>query len=97
MEFKIEDLEYALERYTNVVGEIEDKADRVNTNKRQAFINAFIGPADMYTLRDLFGIKDTMNQTAADKFTATAKQNKLIGSGATLDAWDAYAWGLPGG
>jgi hypothetical protein len=61
MEFKIEDLEYALERYTNVVGEIEDKADRKNTNKRQAFINAFIGPANIYALRELFDIKDTNN------------------------------------
>lgn len=59
MEFKIKDLEYALERYTNVVGAIEDKSDRENTNKRQAFINAFIGSASIYDLRDLFKIKDT--------------------------------------
>lgn len=45
----------------------------------------------------IFGAKEEMNQTAADKFLAAAKQNKLVGSGATLDAWDAYAWGLPGG
>lgn len=44
----------------------------------------------------IFGIKETMNETAAKKFMATAKQSKLVGSGATLDAWDAYAWGLPG-
>ena len=31
MEFGIEELEYALERYTNVVGVIEDKSDRINT------------------------------------------------------------------
>lgn len=61
MEFKIEDLEYALERYANIVGEIEDKSDRKNTNKRQAFINAFIGEANIYQLRDLFSIKDTNN------------------------------------
>lgn len=61
MEFKIEDLEYALERYTNVVGEIEEKSDRKNTNKRQAFVNAFIGEASIYDLRDLFSIKDTNN------------------------------------
>ena len=61
MEFKIEDLEYALERYINIVGEIEDKSDRKNTNKRQAFINAFIGEANIYQLRDLFSIKDTNN------------------------------------
>jgi len=61
MEFKIEDLEYALERYTNVVGKIDSKADRENTNKRQAFINAFIDCASIYDLRDLFNIKDTNN------------------------------------
>jgi len=59
MEFKIEDLEYALERYTNVIGPIEDKSDRENANKRQAFINAFIDKASIYDLRDLFKIKDT--------------------------------------
>lgn len=61
MEFKTEDLDYALERYTNVVGEIEDKSNRLNINKRQAFINAFIGEASIYDLRDLFSIKDTNN------------------------------------
>lgn len=61
MEFKIEDLEYALQRYENKVGEIEEKSNRVNTNKRQAFINAFIGEASIYSLRDLFNIKDTNN------------------------------------
>jgi hypothetical protein len=67
MEFKIKDLEYALERYTNVVGSIDDKSDRVNTNKRQAFINAFIEEASMYDLRDLFSIKDTNNIRYASK------------------------------
>lgn len=61
MEFKTEDLDYALERYTNIVGAIEDKSDRLNINKRQAFINAFIGEASIYQLRDLFSIKDTNN------------------------------------
>jgi hypothetical protein len=61
MELKIKDLEYALERYTNVVGDIDDKSDRLNTNKRQAFINAFIDEASIYDLRDLFSIKDTNN------------------------------------
>jgi len=44
-----------------------------------------------------FGVKDSMNGKATEKFLAYAKQNKLVGSGATLEAWDAYAWGLPGG
>lgn len=61
MEFKTEDLDYALERYTNIVGAIENKSDRLNINKRQAFINAFIGEASIYQLRDLFSIKDTNN------------------------------------
>ena len=61
MEFKIKELDYALERYTNVVGLIEDKSDWINTNKRQAFINAFEGEASLYDLRDLFDIKDTNN------------------------------------
>lgn len=67
MEFKIKDLEYALERYTNVVGSIENNSKRVNTNKRQAFMNAFIGEANLYTLRDLFDIKDTNNVRYAFK------------------------------
>ena len=61
MEFKTKDLEYALERYTNVVGAIENNSKRVNTNKRQAFMNAFIGEANLYSLRDLFDVKDTNN------------------------------------
>jgi len=61
MEFKIKSLEYALERYTNVVGVIEDKSDRENTNKRQAFINAFVDSANIYDLRDVLGLKDTNN------------------------------------
>jgi|TARA_R110000823_G_scaffold315054_2_gene445468 hypothetical protein len=61
MEFKIKDLEYALARYTSVIGAIEDKSDRVNTNKRQAFINAFAEKSSIYDLRDLFNIKDTNN------------------------------------
>ena len=61
MVFKTNELEYALERYENVVGKIENKSNRLNTNKRQAFINAFIGEASIYDLRDLFSIKDTNN------------------------------------
>ena len=61
MEFKIKALEYALERYINSVGSIEEKSDRLNTNKRQAFINAFAGVSSIYDLRDLFNLKDTNN------------------------------------
>lgn len=61
MEFKIKDLEYALERYTNSVGDIQDKSDRLNTNRRQAFINAFTDVSSIYDLRDLFNLKDTNN------------------------------------
>ena len=61
MVFKIKDLEYALERYTDIVGDIQDNSKRVNTNKRQAFINAFIGQANLHNLRELFDIKDTNN------------------------------------
>jgi len=67
MEFKIDALKYALERYTNVVGPIEDKSDRLNTNKRQAFINAFIGEAGIYSMRELFDLKDTNNVRYAFK------------------------------
>ena len=61
MVFKIKDLEYALERYPNIVGDIQDNSKRVNTNKRQAFMNAFIGEANVHNLRELFDIKDTNN------------------------------------
>jgi len=61
MEFKIKDLEYALERYTNSIGVIQDKSDRLNTNRRQAFINAFADVSSIYDLRDLFNLKDTNN------------------------------------
>jgi hypothetical protein len=42
-----------------------------------------------------FGLGTPMNKTAADKFTAIAKAKKLVGPGATLEAWDSYAWSLP--
>jgi len=61
MEFKIKDLEYALQRYNSIVGDIENNSKRVNTNKRQAFMNAFIGEANIYSLRELFDVKDTNN------------------------------------
>ena len=44
-----------------------------------------------------FGVKNTMNETASKKFLALAKSNGLVGPNAQLDAWDAYAWSLPGG
>ena len=61
MEFKIKDLEYALQRYNSIVGDIENNSKRVNTNKRQAFMNAFIEEANIYSLRELFDVKDTNN------------------------------------
>jgi DNA-binding transcriptional regulator/RsmH inhibitor MraZ len=33
-----------------------------------------------------------MNQEAFDKFMKLARQYKLVGDGATLEAWDSYAW-----
>jgi hypothetical protein len=43
-----------------------------------------------------FGVKETMNEKMTKKFLDFAKEKKLVGEGATLDAWDSYAWGLPG-
>ena len=45
----------------------------------------------------VFGIKNAMNGTAAKKFLQFAKDQGLVGPNATLDAWDKYAWSLPGG
>lgn len=44
----------------------------------------------------LLGWGQPMNKTAAEKFTAYAKSQNLIGPTATLEAWDSYAWSLPG-
>ena len=44
-----------------------------------------------------FGVTETMNEKMAKKFLDFAKQQKLVGEGATLEAWDKYSWGLPGG
>jgi hypothetical protein len=41
-----------------------------------------------------FGIKETMNEKMTKKFLDFAKQQKLVGDGAILEAWDSYAWGL---
>jgi hypothetical protein len=43
----------------------------------------------------IFANSSPMNKTAYDKFLAFAKQQGLIGANATLENWDAYAWGLP--
>lgn len=67
MEFKIDELRRALRTYESSVGAIKDNSDRVNTNKRQAFINAFYGSANIYDLRDLFRMKDTNNVRYAVK------------------------------
>jgi hypothetical protein len=44
----------------------------------------------------VLGLGTPMNVKAAEEFTKFAKSQGLIGPGATLDAWDAYAWPLPG-
>ena len=43
----------------------------------------------------IYGVGEPMNQNNADKFLAYAKSINLIGPGATLDAWDKYAWVYP--
>jgi hypothetical protein len=45
----------------------------------------------------LYGWGDAMNKSAADSFKTFAQQQGLIGPNATLEAWDRYAWGMPGG
>jgi hypothetical protein len=42
------------------------------------------------------GLGTPMVKAAADEFLAYAKKNNLVGPTATLDAWDRYAWSLPG-
>ena len=43
----------------------------------------------------IFANSSPMNKTAYDKFLSFAKGQGLIGSNATLENWDAYAWSLP--
>ena len=43
----------------------------------------------------ILGFGTPMNEKAAEKFKASAQAQGLIGPGATLEAWDRYAWGLP--
>jgi hypothetical protein len=42
------------------------------------------------------GLGTPMVELAANEFLKYAKTNNLVGPGATLDAWDRYAWSLPG-
>lgn len=44
----------------------------------------------------VYGQGVPMNKRAADKFTTYARGRGLIGPNATLENWDAYAWGLSG-
>ena len=39
-----------------------------------------------------YGVGEPMNQTVADQFLSAAKSLKLVGPGATLNAWESYAW-----
>lgn len=42
------------------------------------------------------GLGTPMVEAAAEEFLTYAKTNNLVGPTATLDAWDRYAWSLPG-
>lgn len=44
----------------------------------------------------VYGAGSPMNQKQADTFLKFAKDNKLVGPDATLEAWDKYAWTLGG-
>jgi hypothetical protein len=44
----------------------------------------------------LYGLGTPMNEEAAKGFKTFAETQGLIGSNATLEAWDRYAWSLPG-
>lgn len=44
----------------------------------------------------VLGLGTPMNETEAKKYKAFAEQQGLIGANASLEAWDAYAWSLPG-
>lgn len=41
----------------------------------------------------VLGLGTPMNKPEGEKFLGIAKTKKLVGPGATLDAWDLYAWG----
>ena len=42
------------------------------------------------------GLGTPMNDKPAKKFLEFAKNRNLVGPTATLEAWDKYAWSLPG-
>jgi hypothetical protein len=44
----------------------------------------------------LYGLGTAMNEDAGNSFKTFAEEQKLIGPDATLEAWDSYAWSLPG-
>jgi hypothetical protein len=44
----------------------------------------------------IFANSSPMNKTAYDEFLAFAKTRSLVGNSTTPEAWDLYAWGLPG-
>lgn len=44
----------------------------------------------------VLGLGTPMNEKAAEEFKKSAIAQGLIGPNATLEAWDTYAWGLPG-
>jgi hypothetical protein len=44
----------------------------------------------------VYGQGTPMNKNAAESFKTFAQQQGLTGPNATLEAWDRYAWGLPG-
>jgi hypothetical protein len=46
--------------------------------------------------RRTLGLGTPMVDPAAQEFLVYAQKNNLVGPGATLDAWDRYAWSLPG-
>ena len=44
----------------------------------------------------VFGTSESMNKKVTDKFKAYAEGVGLIGPNASLEAWDSFAWSLPG-
>jgi hypothetical protein len=48
------------------------------------------------TAKRSLGLGTPMVEAAAKEFLTYAEKNNLVGPTATLDAWDRYAWSLPG-
>jgi hypothetical protein len=48
------------------------------------------------TAKRTLGLGTPMVEAAAKEFLTYAEKNNLVGPTATLDAWDRYAWSLPG-